>query len=319
MKPFIWISFALTLVLGVAWFALHGGSKPDSNVPVVLIESDPARNEVGALRFLGGIEIALGRADIGGISGLRWRDGKMHGVMDDGRWLRFDLVETDGRLTDISGVETGDLLGASGEPLSGKSSGDAEALTSSPNGAWLVGFERDHRVWAYPRLEAVPNASGLDPLALFGSLEDNGGIETLAADPTQIFTCAERLPAPELPNCYRRTAEGELTAYELSAPAPIDGLGGVPTDADIGSDGTIYVLFRSWSPADGPGAAVIALSPDGAQQTLSVFRPPLAVDNFEGIAVREDEGQTQLYLVSDDNFASNQRTLLLKFEVAREQ
>ena len=46
--------------------------------------------------------------------------------------------------------------------------------------------------------------------------------------------------------------------------------------------------------------------------------PPLSVDNFEGLAVREEGGRTFLYIVSDDNFSGSQRTLLMKFEVLPE-
>jgi hypothetical protein len=41
---------------------------------------------------------------------------------------------------------------------------------------------------------------------------------------------------------------------------------------------------------------------------------PLTIDNFEGIAARRDEnGDTLIYLVSDDNFSALQRTLLVMF------
>ena len=46
---------------------------------------------------------------------------------------------------------------------------------------------------------------------------------------------------------------------------------------------------------------------------LAEFQPPLAIDNFEGLAVREDGGETLVYLITDDNFSSVQRTLLFLF------
>jgi hypothetical protein len=40
------------------------------------------------------------------------------------------------------------------------------------------------------------------------------------------------------------------------------------------------------------------------------------IDNMEGIAVRRGaNGETLLYMLSDDNFSSLQRTLLLMFEL----
>ncbi len=56
-----------------------------------------------------------------------------------------------------------------------------------------------------------------------------------------------------------------------------------------------------------PGARL-----DGA--VVAVLRPPLTVDNLEGVAVRRGAaGGTLIYLVSDDNFNPLQRTLLLLF------
>ncbi len=59
-----------------------------------------------------------------------------------------------------------------------------------------------------------------------------------------------------------------------------------------------------------PGARL-----DGA--AIAVLRPPLTVDNLEGVAARRGAaGETLLYLVSDDNFRTTQRTLLLLFALA---
>ena len=48
--------------------------------------------------------------------------------------------------------------------------------------------------------------------------------------------------------------------------------------------------------------------------TLAVLRPPLTLDNMEGVAARRAKtGEMLLYLLSDDNFRAGQRTLLLMF------
>jgi hypothetical protein len=45
------------------------------------------------------------------------------------------------------------------------------------------------------------------------------------------------------------------------------------------------------------------------------LRGPLTVDNFEGLAaVPAKDGSIRFYLISDDNFSSSQRTLLLAFD-----
>ena len=53
---------------------------------------------------------------------------------------------------------------------------------------------------------------------------------------------------------------------------------------------------------------------------LAVLAPPLTVDNMEAIAARKNEaGETILYLMSDDNFSSDQRTLLMMFRLDPEE
>lgn len=47
------------------------------------------------------------------------------------------------------------------------------------------------------------------------------------------------------------------------------------------------------------------------------LKPPLTMDNFEGLALRQgQDGETLVYFLSDDNFSSAQRTLLLMFALA---
>ena len=50
---------------------------------------------------------------------------------------------------------------------------------------------------------------------------------------------------------------------------------------------------------------------------LGELAPPMVADNFEGITVRRGRrGETLIYVVSDENFHSLQRTLLLMFSLA---
>ena len=49
---------------------------------------------------------------------------------------------------------------------------------------------------------------------------------------------------------------------------------------------------------------------------LATLAPPLTVDNFEGVAARRGpQGETLIYLVSDDNFQAAQRTYLMMFRL----
>jgi len=285
---------------------------PPLGTVVPLDAGDPARTGLGELVWRGGVELEA--PGLGGLSALRWHDGRLYSVIDDGRWAAFVPVEQGGMLTGIRDLSMGDLLGPDGEKLAGKAAGDAESLTRSARGGWLVGFERDHRIWRYPTLSSRAEPTGIDPQTILGVLNDNSGVEALAGDERSLFLCAERVVDFAQPNCLRQSG-GIITPAPVRPPDTIAALGGVPTDADRGADGTTYVLFRSYSPADGSGAAIMAIGPDLERRTLAVLRPPLTLDNMEGLAVREEAGRTFLYLVSDDNFSSRQRTLLLKVEI----
>jgi hypothetical protein len=82
-------------------------------------------------------------------------------------------------------------------------------------------------------------------------------------------------------------------------------------------DDTVWLL-RSFTPAG--GNVVVLRITNGRGQTIDeqTIRPPLTVDNFEGVsAVDRGDGTIRFYLVSDDNFSRTQRTLLLAFDWRR--
>ena len=68
-------------------------------------------------------------------------------------------------------------------------------------------------------------------------------------------------------------------------------------------------LVRVAGNAFAPGAVV-----EGRE--LARLRPPLLADNYEGIAATlAPDGTQLLWLLSDDNFMSLQRTLLVVFQL----
>ncbi len=277
-------------------------------------------DEVGELIALGGVAIDPDKADIGGISGLAWHADRLVAVTDDGRWLELFPDEIGGRLVGIAGVRLGPLRDAGGKALDAKKRGDAEAVTRLPSGEWLVAFEQEHRVWRYADLAGPATGTDTRAAALTAGAAPNEGIETLAAYAGGVLACGEWADLAR-PNCLRIADGGAARPFHLAPPEGIAAAGGVPTDAACKADGTCFVLFRSYNPSEGNRAAVIALAPDDTATTLAVLAPPLALDNFEGLALREEAGRSVLYMVSDDNFQNCakakkpgcQRTLLYKF------
>lgn len=277
--------------------------------------ADPARNAVGRLSYRGGLVLSAADPRFGGLSGLRWRDGRLHAVSDRGDFIVLEPREDKDRLVGLAGATLTRLRDPKGQPLGRKA--DAEALTEDGTGGWLVAFERDHRVWRYPDPDGPAVATGIEPAALLGPLAGNQGVEAMAGSAEALFLCAERTTAGAgQPNCVLGSGTPKPVAVGIESPRRRAAY--VPTDADRLDQASVIVLLRSYSQWEGP-AAMIAIWRAGTGTTpLAALEPPLSVDNMEGIAVRHEGGRTYIYIVSDDNFSPLQRTLLMKFRLEPE-
>ncbi|WP_298304720.1 peptidylprolyl isomerase [uncultured Erythrobacter sp.] len=287
--------------------------------PVAMSVEEPAADEVGELIYRGGLEIAPGEEDLGGVSGLTWVQDRLFAVSDDGHWLSIELDEINGQLVDLLSVNRGRLLDERGRRLKGNDNVDAEAIEHVALGGWIVTFERNHRALFYGRLDGPgepmnsPDHDLSAALALVNNADPNAGLETLAASIEAMIACGEWARSGEV-NCVHSSLGG-AGGLELPAPPEIAEHQGAPTDAACQRDGTCYILFRSYREGEGNRTAIVKLPLEGQPETLAVLIPPLTLDNFEGLAVREQFGKTFLYLVSDNNFSKGQRTLLMKFEI----
>ena len=193
----------------------------------------------------------------------------------------------------------------------------------------LVSFERVHRIALYPELPPAgrPAAVGLPP---GHEPMSNEGLESLARLPDgRLLALSEGLTAerdgitvwqgalaaaPGLPE-----TAGDWRPIYLPQDADL-----APVDAALGPDGLwLYWLERGWSLIGGTRVklkrAPVATLQAGAllqPEELAFLKPPLTVDNFEGLWLRRGPaGETLITLLSDDNFQDLQRTLLLQFEL----
>ncbi|MEA3032544.1 MAG: hypothetical protein QOH86_560, partial [Sphingomonadales bacterium] len=96
------------------------------------------------------------------------------------------------------------------------------------------------------------------------------------------------------------------------------------TDAALLPGGRALVLNRRWTVLQGFTAKLTIVPLDrlipGAElvgREIADFRPPLVVDNLEGLSVVREAGRTFVWITSDDNYLPLQRTLLLKFALER--
>ena len=294
--------------------------------PVPLHAGDPERERVGTLRFRGGLELTSPDPRFGGLSALLISaDGaRLTAVTDRGHWVTARLIaEANGAPGALAEAEIGALHGPGGRHLRGKRNSDSESLTRLADGALVVGFERDHRLWRYP---AGPNPLAGHPEALpvpaklaarLAALRGNSGIEALAtlADGALLAIAEGRREEATSPAfLWRGGAWSELVYPRVP--------GFRPTGATTLPGGDLLVIERSFNLFDGVAirlqriaAATIRAGATLRGTTLAVLRWPLTLDNMEGVAARRNAGtgETLLYLISDDNFRPHQRTLLLVF------
>ena len=279
----------------------------------------PAWPAGGPLRLLGGLQLDTAVIGFGGLSGLALSpDLDLTAISDTGHWLTARLLLAGDRPIGLGEVRTGPLREVNGQPLPGTRIGDAEALARTPDGIWLVAFERLHRIRAYRSFDGapmvVPSPPGLDQAS------SNQGLEALAilAD-GRILAITEGLAVPDSPGLIRgwigRPGPWQPIAYR---PEP----GFKPVDAAGLPDGGALVLERYFSLLGGFEGRLVRLSPAALQAPVLAgvellrLASPLPADNFEGVAVTRWQGRTLIALVSDDNQSLLQRSLLLLFELA---
>lgn len=306
-----WTLPAVARAAGVEDFPLYAASLPFD-------ETDPARTQAGALAWRGGL--LLGSADrrFGGWSDL-WIDpgnSRLVAISDNG-WTLDARVAFDGALRGLSHAKLGRLAGPDGRVLEGPAA-DAEALVRLPDGGFAVGFERQHRILVYPPAEPPfarrPRVLAMPPA--LASAPRNGGIEAMArlADGRLLFLLEDVVE--DGAHVGFAGASGDWTKILYRA-AP----GFAPVGACTLADGDTVVLERAFSLFGGFGTRLVRVAAGTWREGESVsgdelarLRPPMASDNYEGIATtRAADGADLLWLVSDDNYSPLQRTLLAVF------
>lgn len=273
---------------------------------------------------LGGLVLNTAAWGFGGLSGFHLApDLAVTAISDLGRWWRSSLVLQQGRLAGLGEVRHGPLRDAAGAPLRRGASGDAESLVRLPQGDWLVGFERQHRILRYRDL-AGPGTPVEAPPGL-ADAPGNGGLEGLALLPDgRLLALAEQMPGPGGPDsraAWFGTPQSGRFTWRPASYLPAPGLD--PTDVAGLPDGGLLVLERRFSIFGGfsarlvhvPAAAVLAPASLAGQPWLDLPTDAPA-ENWEGVAVARHAGRTLVALLSDDNQSPWQQSLLLLYAVA---
>lgn len=265
---------------------------------------------LGEFRFVGGIAVRPTDSTVRlhGLSDLEvLPDDSLVAIGDEGEIVHARLeLDATGRLSGVRDVELARMRDQNGRPLAAKETSDAEGLAVLPNGDLLVSFERQHRIWRYP-VGGGPPVDAPSPLVTF---PENGGMEALAADPTRgpvaYLTAGEE---------SGQTWRCSLTAGCSAGPTIDKGPEfGVVAARHYAADRTVWLL-RSFDPATGNVIIIRIVDDRGRTIHEERLRRPLTVDNFEGVSVvRRRGGVLRFYILSDDNFSPEQRTLLLAFD-----
>lgn len=187
---------------------------------------------------------------------------------------------------------------------------DSEGLALAANGQLFVSLEAINQVWRYGKPFGTPKPLPRHPD--FKKLYRNAALEALAIDKRgQIYTVPESRPKgrPGLP-IYRLNSKGWQILYYIT---PVDGFD--PVAADFGPDGAFYLLERKFS---GIGFRsqlrrfdLGNFNPEGDRLLVSSLGQ---FDNLEGLSVWcDDQGQTRVTMVSDDNFKFFQKSEVVEF------
>ncbi|MEO3427255.1 esterase-like activity of phytase family protein [Pelagibius sp. CAU 1746] len=295
--------------------------------PLRFNAEDKTQVTAGDLRWRGGLLLSADDPRFGGLSDLAISpDGtRITAITDAGRWITARLTyDRNGHLAGVAEGRWGALRGAGGLLLTGKARQDAEALTRLDDGSFAVAFERRHRLRRFPGGDLTKPPVEIAAPASLAAAAGNSGIEALVAlagDRLLAFTEGQKvggLAGGDSYAVYLRDGAGLWQGLALKPKGLFH-----PTGAAQLPSGDVILLERRFTLLGGVSARLrrlplAAIQPgallDGSE--IAELRPPLTLDNFEGVAVhRLGDGTTRITLVSDDNFSPLQRTLLVQFDL----
>ncbi len=302
--------------------------------PLRLNAEDKTQVTVGDLRWRGGLLLSADDPRFGGLSDLVISPDGQHitAITDAGRWVTARLTyDKAGNLAGVAAGQWGALRDTRGLLLTGKANQDAEALTRLADGSLLVAYEHHHRLRRFPPaqtagdgLAGVPAA--VDRPAGIAAAGTNSGIEALVAlagDRLLAFTEGQSVGGLQGAGgyaVYLRDGAGRWQGLALKPKGLF-----YPTGAAQLPSGDVILLERRFTLLGGLSARLRRIPLDAVQPgallggvEIAELRPPLTLDNFEGVAVHQlGDGTTRITLISDDNFSPLQSTLLVQFDLLK--
>jgi len=283
--------------------------------PVPLDADEPGKRRLGKLLYLGGWEIQGNDPRFGGISAMHVEGGEVTAISDAGTLIRFSLPGATG-----PGVSIMPLVEGPGSARN-KLDRDTEAMAVHGHQAWIA-YEGRDAIWRYARSSWKSEAHA-SPQPMRKWRANSGAEAMVRLGGGDFLVFSEGRPGSEGPSealLFRGDPAVEGTpVVRLSYAAPE---GYRITDAAQLPDGRLIFLNRRISLLEGFSAKLtIGSLPDLSEGTIlsgreiAHFDAPVTTDNYEALSVVQEGGRTILWIASDDNLISLQRTLLLKFSL----
>lgn len=312
-------SFAIVAIIAGTSLNAVAESIEVNAIPIPLQNDAPNQIKVDALTYAGGLHLVTSDGRFGGFSGLGVsQDGtRLVSVSDRGMSLSMRMTyDANGNLIGGHEFDLGTLADLDGTALRGKRWTDAEAMSPGVEGEIIIAFERNHRIWRYDAGSTTPRV--LRPPEEVQSMPGNDGIEALTLlNDGRLLAISEGSPREDFSvGWVSRVGGWDVLTYKT-------GDGFRATGAATLPGGDVLVLERYYTPRQGVRArikrvdhATIQAGAEVTGRLIAELTPPMNVDNFEGIDVRPgSDGAPLVYLISDDNFSNDQRTLLMMFKL----
>lgn len=310
------------VIAALVWLASGSASAPNgfatpvTAAAVPIDPADPGHRTFGPLRYLGGWALSSRHPDFGGYSALHVEGANVLALSDSGQYLAFRM-ERPGIIDAVRYGALPDFPGRAG--VKGDRDSESMAIDRASGEIW-VGFEGYNAVFRYA--PSLARALAQARPAAMKDWSGGSGPESLAR-----LSDGRFLILSEGTHFRDGASAALLFPGDPADPAnrPIrfgyrPPQGYVATDAAELPDGRLLILNRHFTLADGFWAALTTIDPRAVRpdaivkgDMLAEFRPPLSIDNMEGLSIVRGNGRTILWLISDDNQLPFQRTLLLKF------
>ena len=308
----------LTLLLSVSVTAQEDELK--------LTPITPETTIFGDLRYLWGFELESDDPKFGGFSGLTGLRSVKQGanthhllgsVTDTGYYASWEIIFPSNGAPSISLYPLQPITKEAGTATD-KIKFDVEAITEFEE--WnLYGYEQDHRV-----VNINPEATRISRPHNLDLIPPDGGFEAMTMLKNNVLLIVAEHPdrntKQQLAWLGRKQAGGD---FRYEARTVILPEGYYPSDATTLMNGDVVLLLRKFSLFKGFSTKLLRITHEAIMSgdpleghEIADFPFRVNFDNLEGIAsMPHPAGGEAIYLISDDNFSTLQKTVFLAFQL----